>query len=260
MVDFNGKTLLVIAPHPDDEVIGCTGLIRHIKKNGGRVHVLFLTVAETQDFSHRGASTAAERLREIEAVANYFDFDGWQVAFPGEQFHLNLDQTSQRQIINAIERGQDISLEALRPDVIAFPMFGDYNQDHRAAAEAAFAACRPAAAAEKHIPSIALSYEAPMSAWAHPAASFVPNLYLEMSEEDAVAKMQGMNLYASQVRAPGHPRHSETLKALAQVRGSEIGTRYAEAFLLHRLQVHQYALPSVAAEVSISKPRVRPPR
>ena len=50
MFDFKGQKLLVIAPHPDDEVIGCAGLIQKIKNGGGKVFVLFLTVGDTNDF------------------------------------------------------------------------------------------------------------------------------------------------------------------------------------------------------------------
>lgn len=241
MIDFSGKSLLVIAPHPDDEVIGCSGLIQHVKAKEGRVYVIYLTVADTKDFSGRGNSTTKERIEEIATVSDYLGFDGWRLAYQGESFHLNMDQIPQHQIINEIETGDGISLEASRPDILAFPSFGDYNQDHRAAAEACFAACRPATALEKHIPSIVLSYEAPMNSWNHPNTVSSPNLYISLTATQAEKKAHAMNLYASQVRAPGHPRHSDTLKALAQLRGAEIGLPFAEAFKLHRMQVRQEA-------------------
>ncbi len=236
MINLNNKTLLVVAPHPDDEVIGCGGLISKVKEAGGKVFVLFLTVATTKDFSQNGSSTKQERLQEIKNVARFLQLDGWRVALPQENHHLRLDGVPQRTIIHEIERGQDISLETIKPDIIAFPAFGDYNQDHRAAAEASFAACRPALRSFKHVPNLILSYESPMNAWLHPTAANHVNFVVELSKKQIQAKIEAMDLYQSQVRGPKHPRNRTTLEALAIVRGSLIGTDFGEGFYVHNLR------------------------
>lgn len=237
MISFKNKKLLVIAPHPDDEVIGCGGLISKVKEAGGKVFVLYLTVATTKDFSSNGPSTKQERIKEIKKVAKFLRLDGWRIVFGKEALHLKLDQVPQREIINEIERGKKISLESVQPDIIAFPSFGDYNQDHRAAAEASFAACRPAVRALKHVPDLVLSYESPMNGYLHPTAAHRVNLVVELAKKHIQDKIKAMNLYKSQVRGPKHPRNGKTLEALAIVRGSLIGTEFGEGFYVHNLHV-----------------------
>ena len=62
MINLGKQRLLVIAPHADDEVLGCGGLIRKVKRQGGEVYVMFLTVGDTKDFSERGFSIGGSRL------------------------------------------------------------------------------------------------------------------------------------------------------------------------------------------------------
>ena len=91
--------LLVIAPHPDDEVIGCGGLIQKVKKAGGKVYVIFLTNGTTNDFSKNGPSTENERDEEIKKVSKFLDFDDYHIAFEGNDFHLKLDTIGQKKIM-----------------------------------------------------------------------------------------------------------------------------------------------------------------
>src|SRR3989344_9283508 len=79
------QRLLVVAPHPDDEVIGCGGLIQKIKEGSGKVYILFLTVGETRDFSKKGISSLATRKKEIEKVAKFLQYDDYDIALEGEQ-------------------------------------------------------------------------------------------------------------------------------------------------------------------------------
>jgi N-acetylglucosamine malate deacetylase 1 len=235
VLDLGTVTLLVISPHPDDEVISCGGLIKRIKDAGGAVYVLYLTVGTSNDFGTNGASNADRRLEEIKNVVAFMHIDGWRLAFAGDDYHLKLDTVPQKDIIHEIERGDDISFEALHPDIVAFPSFADYNQDHRAAAMATFAACRPAPQEDKHVPGAILSGESPMEGWSQPQGKLQSNVYVKLSESQARDKVKAMELYSSQLRRAGHPRHVSNLMALAQVRGSTIGAAYAEAYVGHKV-------------------------
>lgn len=238
MITLDASSLLVIAPHPDDEIIGCGGLISKIKSQGGQVHVLFMTVGSTHDFTNGGKKSSGKvRQTEIERVAKQFRFDSWRIAFPGDAYHLQLDQVPQRKLIDEIERGPKISLEAVRPDILAIPRLDDYNQDHHAVCTAALAACRPAPATDKHIPPLIISYEMPMNSWTPTATAHQPNLIIPLTPRQLRAKLQGMAAYQSQVRGPGHPRHTSSLKALAHLRGSLIGVPAAEAYYCYKLHV-----------------------
>ncbi|MCH7541985.1 PIG-L family deacetylase [Patescibacteria group bacterium] len=140
MISLKNKTLLVVVAHPDDEIYGCGGFISKIKKAGGKAYVLFLTNGTTKDFSPKGKSLESERVEEINNVAKLLKYNGYKVAFPGDGYHLKLDQLEQKDLIHEIESGSKISLEAIKPDIVAFHSEEDYNQDHRAVAQAAFTA------------------------------------------------------------------------------------------------------------------------
>ncbi|OGY25892.1 MAG: hypothetical protein A2Z11_04155 [Candidatus Woykebacteria bacterium RBG_16_43_9] len=234
MLTLKSKKLLVIAAHPDDEVYGCGGLINKIKTAGGKVFVLFLTNGTTKDFSPRGKSLETERAKEIENVAKFLKYDGYKIAFPGDDYHLKLDQIPQKDLIHEIERGERISLETLKPDIVSFHSQGDYNQDHAAVAKAAFAACRPALPKDKFGPQIVLTYEEPMDIWTSRRPNKL-NFYVELSTHDVNNKLKALQLYKSQMKKRGHPRSLETIKSLAVVRGSTIGMPFAEGYFLHKL-------------------------
>jgi LmbE family N-acetylglucosaminyl deacetylase len=232
MLDLHKKKLLVIAPHPDDEIFGAGGLIHYVKKAGGKAYALYLTVGRTKDFSKKGASTIDERVREIEKVATAMRLDGYHLAFPGDEYHLQLDAMSQRDLVNEIERGK-ISLETTKPDIIAFPSFHDYNQDHRAANEASITATRPSYGGLKHVPSVVVEYELPYMGWS-PTHGFEPNLFLPLDEKALVAKLRALALYKSQMKTKKGPVSVYAAEQQARMRGVLSGQDHAEAYVLRR--------------------------
>ena len=227
---------MIVAAHPDDEVLGCGGLISKIKRNGGKVFVLFITNGTTQDFSAKGVSTANERIKEVESVVKFLKIDGYKIAFPGNDFHLQLDRLGQKPLIHEIERGNDISLEALKPDILAFHSVTDYNQDHATVARASFSACRPATKKGKFIPSLILSFEEPMDFWTLERGNNL-NFFVALSEQDISNKLKSIELHKSQLKEKGHPRHLGVIKSLAIYRGSAIGEPFAEGYYCHKLQL-----------------------
>ncbi|MEX0616411.1 MAG: PIG-L family deacetylase [Candidatus Woykebacteria bacterium] len=234
MTPLGKQTLLIVAAHPDDEALGCAGLISRVKEEGGKVFVLFLTNGTTYDFTPRGISTATEREKEIENVAKFLKYDNYKIAFPGNKFHLQLDSAlSQKDLMDEIERGS-ISMETTRPTMIAFPNFSDYNQDHKAVAKASFASCRPSPNNTKSVPKIVASYEHTTGGWGlEPSGQ--KNLFIQLSAKNLKDKIQALKLYKSQVRKNPHPRSVEKIEALAKYRGALCGAESAEAFYLHRI-------------------------
>ncbi|MEX0621842.1 MAG: PIG-L family deacetylase [Candidatus Woykebacteria bacterium] len=235
MISLKNKKLLVVAAHPDDETLGCGGLISKIKEVGGKVYVPFLTNGTTQDFSAKGISTSREREKEIESVANFLDYDDYKISLPGNEYHLQLDKIGQKQLIHEIERGQDISLEQIKPDIIAFHSHKDYNQDHEAVAKAAFSACRPAVKTSKFVPETILSFEEPMDFWSL-EQNINPNFFVELSQKQLNKKLAALKLYKSQLKERGNPRHLDAIRSLAIYRGSAIGKIFAEGFYCHKMQ------------------------
>ncbi len=234
MLDFRKQKLLVIAPHPDDEVVGCGGLIKRIKDEGGKVYVLFLTVGDTKDFSKKGISFGKEREKEIESVARFLKFNDYRIAFKGNNYHLKLDILGQKALMDVIERDCPVAIEIVKPTIVAFPSPFSYNQDHRIAAAAAHASLRSAPKDDKHFVPLVLSYEEPSDGWTFHSQPEL-NFFVELDEKDIIVKQKAMQLYASQDRINNNPRSIEILKNLSELRGSQIGAKQAEAFFAHRI-------------------------
>lgn len=233
MLELRHQTLLVIAPHPDDEVIGCAGLIKKIKDNGGKVYVLFLTVGDTKDFSKKGLSTIKKRKNEIKKVAKFLEFDNYYLAFEGNNYHLKLDLIGQKKIMDLIERESIVSIENIKPTIVAFPSPFSYNQDHRITTMAAHAALRTNAQGNKHFVPNVLSYEQCADEWSLCQRSH-PNFFVPLTLKQINAKLKALKLYKSQVRPFPNPRSVESLKALAILRGSQSGYQFAESYTVYR--------------------------
>ncbi|MQA97002.1 MAG: PIG-L family deacetylase [Streptosporangiales bacterium] len=234
-VDWARQRVLILAPHPDDEVLGCGGLMSRVKDAGGEVYVHFLTVGDTADISPAGLSTAEQRLHEVKQVADLYRWDGWGISFPGDEYHLRLDTLPRFELAGAIERDDRLGIAALRPTVVLLPHRSSYNQDHQAVNDAAVTALRPADRALRHHPDLVLAYEEAADQW-RAEATPPPNLFAELSETHLAMKLTAMALYGSQAHEHPHTRSELTLRSLAALRGMQNGTAYAEAF--HLLRCH----------------------
>lgn len=228
--DWSEQRVLIIAPHPDDEVLGCGGLIRRIKREGGEAFVLYVTAGDVADFSTAGKSTAPEKFREIEKVAESFPLDGWHLALPGDNYNLRLDTLPRSQLVDLLERpGHPLAFPTLKPSVVFAPDPSSYNQDHQAVAGAVLTALRPGPDAFRHQPAAVMTYEQVADSW---SAQPVParNVFIELTDDDLDGKVAAMALHASQWREHPHNRSEKALRALALLRGTQSGYRYAEAF------------------------------
>lgn len=228
-MDWSTERILIYAPHPDDETIGCGGLIAKAKERGAEVYVQFVTVGDTADASPSGRSTADERFAEVEAVAAHYAWDGWHIAFPGAAHHLKLDMLSRFDLANAFERTSPLSLAAVEPTMVLAPERGSYNQDHQVTAEAVHTALRPSDRASRHQPRAVLAYEQAADQWRLDAVQ-PPSLLVELDADHVDTKVAAMRLYTTQSRAHPSNRSDVALRALATVRGSQGGTAYAEGF------------------------------
>lgn len=233
MLDLARQKLLIIAPHPDDEVIGAGGLMAKIKRLGGKLYVLYLTVGDTLDFSKRGQSTMREREKEIERVAKFLKFDDYHIAFPGNDHHLRLDVLGQKNLMQVVERESSVSLQKVKPSIIAFPHLSSYNQDHRITAKAVHAALRPAPNGPKHLVDTVLSYEEAADTWTMENVP-QPNCFVPLTEEEVKIKMHALGLYKTQFRNAPNLRSPEVLLALATLRGAQCGREKAEGFIAYR--------------------------
>lgn len=234
MTNLSKQKLLVVAPHPDDEVIGCGGLIKKIKDSGGMVYILFLTVGDTKEFSRKGHSTANQRQKEIEAVSKFLKFDDYEIAFMGNEYHLKLDLLGQKAIMETIERQSKVAIERIKPTIVAFPSIDSYNQDHRIAAEATHATLRPAQNKFKHFVPTVISYEEVADGWKLKEAK-EPNFFVPLTQKEINVKLSALKLYKSQARAFPDTRAIETIRSLAKIRGAQSGNDFAESYFAYRV-------------------------
>ena len=217
------SSLVVISPHADDEVVGAGGIMAKAAAAGVDVHVVLMAVDALKHWGLDAETTLAGRMTEIEAVASRLGFS-YEIVYAGKDLIERLDTVGQRELIDVLES----TFNRLRPDLLLIPHGDDFDQDHRACYEAALAAARPIpeAVGKFLVPNV-ITYEAPKLSWA--GATFRPSFFVDISEQ-IDDKLDALRLYATQLREPPHVRSPENLRALAYLRGSDIGVEFAEAF------------------------------
>jgi LmbE family N-acetylglucosaminyl deacetylase len=217
--------ILVIAPHPDDETLGCGGSLLKHKSNGDSLSWLVATRGYEPQWS---AELLEQKEREIGAVAAAYGFDNtFRLNFPT----IKLDQTPLDEIIVAIRN----SITDCKPDCVYLNHAGDVHSDHRVLFEATMSVLKPFSSGKHGVKKI-LSYEVFSSTDAAPvgaARAFLPNVFTDVTEF-LEKKLEIMGLYESELQASPLPRALDSLRALARVRGATIGVEYAEAFMLVR--------------------------
>jgi len=133
---------LIIAPHADDEAMGCAGLMARLAAAGAKLHVLYLAVDGFHHYGLERETTFAERVAEIEDVLSLFgERCTHEIAYPDEGMIERLDALPRRDLVDRFEH----ALNEHRPDLLLIPSGHDYDQDHIATFKAAHAAARPIA-------------------------------------------------------------------------------------------------------------------
>lgn len=227
------ERLLIISPHPDDEVLGCFGLINKIKENGGQIFLQILTLG---GYSKIGSGKIKKEIwrKEFQHVANYMKVDKYDIAFYEDEIR-HLDTVPQAQLIELLESKSKVSISKVKPTIVAIPTIFSTHQDHVQAYKIAISALRAHPQKTTFLPNMVVSYESPeyyfWSAYSE-FGKFSPNFYLQMSEKEIHRKVTALNYYQSQLRK--NQRDGSKVITLANIRGSEIGTQYAEAYHVHR--------------------------
>lgn len=221
---LKNKRILIVSPHPDDESIGCGGLITKAKEQGNKVFVLYMCVGKCRQLV-TGSTEENVRLKELEDVAKEGNFKH-KMLFIGDEF-MRLDSLPQKSLIDPIED----TIQDFKPDIICIPSLESYDQDHRATHCACITALRPTPKEIRHFVPTVLVYEEPYT-WTI-GETFKPNFYIDITGYEK-NKTKLMQLYKSQSREPPFSRSEENLIAHMTVRGSEIGVKSAEAYILLR--------------------------
>ena len=224
------QKILVIAAHPDDEVLGCGGTIARHTEAGDQVQILIMAEGATSRKLQRDRLQASEELYALEKAAKKA---GLILGAAGvELLDLPDNRLDSLDRLDIVKRIED-RINCHKPEVIYVHHAGDVNVDHRRLHEAVITACRPTPG--QPIRRM-LSYEvASSSEWQPPgsAPAFTPNWFVDISSE-WVRKREALLAYASEMRAWPHARSLEALEHLARWRGAQVGVEAAEAFFLLR--------------------------
>lgn len=217
---------LVVAAHPDDEVLGAGGTISRLVSQGEEVHVHILGEGGTSRVERiNGDSPSSLKVNAQRAAAALGVVSLTCHGLPDNR----LDQVELLQIVQMVEQAiADTSASRLFTHSIA-----DLNIDHQKIGQAVITATRPIT---RDTPVSVLAFETLSSSeWGFGAfGTFHPNLFVEIGEDDLEVKIAAMREYPSELREAPHPRSIDLLIALAKLRGSTIGARYAEAFQVVR--------------------------
>jgi len=215
--------ILVIAPHPDDEVLGCGGAIVKYVSEGHDVYVAVVTKGceplfpESQVQQVRNECMEADRLLGVKQTI-FMDF-------PASM----LESVSRYEFNGAFLR----LIHDIKPDIVFIPHRGDMQIDHKMTVDAAMVALRPK---YDHIVKKIYAYETlSETGWDIPNTvnEFIPTCYIDISDV-LESKLEAINMFKSQISDFPNARSLETIKALAQYRGSMMNLKAAEAFMLIR--------------------------
>lgn len=217
------SSVLIIAAHPDDEILGCGGTMARHAEDGEDIHVLFIADGVTS----RGQNTdMTSRMKAAAAAAAHVGTQAPRfLNFPDNR----LDAVPLLEIIQPIEQ----VLAEIKPRTVYTHHCGDLNIDHALVSRAVLTACRPVPGQTVRQLS---AFEIPSSTeWSGPTGTppFIPTYFIDISKH-LECKLKALYCYEQEMRPFPNPRSREGLTALARLRGTQAGVQAAEAFVILR--------------------------
>lgn len=224
------KNVLIVAAHPDDEVLGCGGAIAKHALHGDETYVFIMAEGLTSRDAARDAAARENELARLR-VSSRLAADRLGVkdvlfaGFPDNR----MDRLELLDVVKCVER----AVENYRPEIVYTHHVGDVNIDHVITHRAVVTACRPLP--EQSVKRL-LFFETPSSTeWQTPGSSlhFVPDWFVDVSDTLS-AKLEALRCYESEMRRWPYARSFEAVEYLAKYRGASVGLYAAEAFMLGR--------------------------
>lgn len=223
-------TVLVVAAHPDDEVLGCGGTMATFAAQGHDVHIAILGEGISSRHARRDDAPPAE-LQALQADARAAAAAlGARSVVCGGLPDNRFDQVALLDVIKQIESW----IGTCAPSAIYTHHPGDLNVDHGIVFRAVLTATRPGASSVT-VPDVYAFEVASSTEWAFHRIDppFRPSVFVDISA-GLDRKIAAMECYRSEKRSAPHPRSPEGLRAAAARWGSVAGMQYAEAFELIR--------------------------
>ena len=217
--------ILIVAAHPDDEILGVGGTIAKHVEAGDSVYALILGEGQTSRFEKR-EDAGTEILEELhgDTLRSAAVLGMQDVYF--ENFADNrFDSVDLLDIVKAVEK----RIRELQPTVIYTHHKGDLNVDHQMTYKAVLTATRPMAG---QVVKEIYTYETVSSTewnFTYGDMQFAPNVFVKLTDEQFEKKLEAMREYKSELCEYPHPRSLEMLKAVATRWGGVVGGHYVEA-------------------------------
>ncbi len=227
------EKILVIAAHPDDEVLGVGGTMAKKALAGHDVYVVIMATGIAARYQNPNSAKdkigaqvkvlrkEAEKAADILMVKKVLFLD-----FPDNR----LDTVAKMDIVFKLKE----IVEKIKPNTVYTHHYGDYNWDHGVVYDVTLMACRQNAG--DFAPQKIYAYEVLSSTergFRGTGSVFVPHVYEDIGKTIS-AKKKAMNCYKTELRKYPHPRSLEAVEYLARKRGSEVSIAHAEAFQLIR--------------------------
>jgi LmbE family N-acetylglucosaminyl deacetylase len=223
------KKILVVASHPDDEVLGLGGTIRKHVNNGNVVECVILGEGMTSRTLKR-EDTDKKVLDELKSTTmKSAEIIGYNKVHFSNLPDNRFDSIDLLDIIKEVDK----YIQFTNPDIIYTHHYGDLNIDHRKTFQAVITACRPVG--EYSVKEI-YCFETPSSTewnFTYGDSIFKPNVFIDV-EDTLQAKIDAMACYVSELRDYPHPRSLKALEVIAARWGTVVGKKYVEAFELIR--------------------------
>ena len=223
------KKILIVAAHPDDEILGCGGLISKYQSKGVIFKILFIG----EGSSCRFADVDDEAVKSTIANRNFQALKALKYLKITDVEFSNLacgrfDQIPIIEINKIIEK----NINDFAPDTVLTHSPSDVNNDHKIVCNSTLMATRPGA--QNHVKKL-MSFEVLSSSEWSFIDTFKPNYFEELDDYHVESKCHALSIYESEVKDYPFPRSNEGIRALAMMRGMQSGFKYAEAFNLIRM-------------------------
>ena len=219
--------ILVVAAHPDDEVLGLGATIKKLSSDN-EIYILIVTEGCSSQYKGQEfASIIAEKKVMAQKAAKIL---GAKEVLFGDLPDMRLDSVDHTVVNAVIEKAVD----EIKPEIVFTHHFGDVNLDHQMCYRSTLVATRPSVSTtvkKLYTYEVLSSTEWQSATTAH---AFVPNTYVELCEECLTAKIDALKIYSMELRQFPHTRSEEAIRNLAAYRGQSVGKAAAEAFCLLR--------------------------
>jgi LmbE family N-acetylglucosaminyl deacetylase len=222
--------VLVVAAHPDDEVLGCGGTVAGYAAAGHDVHIAIVAEGITSRYGERAEADPGDlQALQTDARAAANTLGARSVSFGGLPDN-RLDSVPLLRVVKLVEEW----IEGFKPDAVYTHHPGDLNVDHGIVFRAVLTATRPGVSSAA-VPDVYAFEVASSTEWAFQRIepAFRPSVFVDITS-GLETKIASMECYRSERRAAPHPRSAEALRASAVRWGAVAGMPHAEAFELIR--------------------------